>query len=131
MNIVTGVLLIVAALLNALAGIPFYGSGKMYLAMKKMGATTGNSETEINGKIVKVPEDKHLIVGIYFFSAAIFMIIGGIFSFMGAYPTVILISALLSAGAEAIGILGISFSFTNIPGLLAAATALYTAVRLF
>jgi hypothetical protein len=147
MRIAAGVLLIVAAVFNVIAGSGYALGGAVASVGTDMLAKVGDEAMKEGGAdaadVAKAQADfakatsevKGFGAGLLYFGYFLFLmfvlqIVGGILCFVRKAKMFIVIVGVLSIGAEIGGIVMTTFGWTNIIGLVAGALAIVAAMQL-
>lgn len=142
MRIAAGVLLIIAAVFNVMAGAGYALAGAVgEVGADAINAAAAASEGAEGVKVDTAEVDKAMgqlsgmssglkYFGFFLLALFVLQIVGGIFCFIRKSAMFIMIVAVLSIGAEVGGIILIAFGWTNTIGLVAGVLAFLTAMGL-
>ena len=130
MNIAAGVLLIIAAIFNVMAGCsyavggPLAGAGgalgsDLNRAMEAENFSTADSELATKSQNLKEQAAGYTAWGFALFAIAAIMIAGAVLAFMKKKKGFVMVAAILAILADGVGIMIVGFTPWQVVGLLA------------
>lgn len=146
MDILAGILLIIAGILNFFAGMAYVARGKMTSGAANFGESAvaaAEGVADSNGVVIEQKDAmsdglsaakksgmRFKLLGLFLYLSTVVLLAGAIFLFQGSYGQFILAAGIIAIIAELSGVIASKFGVTNVPGLLAGALTIYVSLPL-